>query len=83
LFLAVLKMALGLFSLNRLAYSIVRGNSRVVSPKICTKLGLLRARTVKSAVTVESLPPENDITIFSLGYPLAVTLINSVASSTI
>ena len=49
---------------------------------MCTILGSLNALTVKSAVTVESLPPENDITTFSLGYSDAVSLINLVLSST-
>ena len=63
------------------AYSIVKGNSKVVSPKICTKLGLLKALITISAVTVESFPPEKDSTICSSSNLLAVFLIKEKASS--
>ena len=52
---------------NLFTYSIVIGNSRVVSPNICTKLGSLKALTAKSAETVESFPPEKESIIFSRG----------------
>ena len=45
---------------------MVAGNSSVVFPKICTKLGLLSALVTTSAVTVESFPPENEITKYHL-----------------
>ena len=61
---------------------MVDGNSRVVFPKICTILGSLNAFTVKSAVTVESFPPEKEITILVMGYFSASRLINSCASAT-
>ena len=64
------------------AYSIVVGNSKVVSPNICTKLGFPNAFTTKSATTVESFPPEKEITIFSSSYFSEIFLINSFASST-
>ena len=57
------------------------GNSSVVLPKICTKLGLLNALTTTSAVTVESFPPEKDNTIFSSSNSDAVLRTNSNASS--
>ena len=60
---------------------MVAGNSSVVFPKICTKLGLLSALVTTSAVTVESFPPENEITIFSGLYFCAASWIKAKASS--
>lgn len=53
---ATWKIARGWFSLYLVAYSIVDGNSNVVSPKMWTKLGLPRVLMTISAVAVESLP---------------------------
>ena len=55
----------------------------MVFPNIWTKLGFCNALTTKSATTVESLPPEKDITVFSGGYLPAVSLMKSYASDLI
>ena len=60
---------------------MVVGNSNVVFPKIVTILGLLSAFLTISSVTVESFPPEKEITNFSSSYFDDTSRMKPVASS--